>query len=106
MDDVSTVEQVFIERLLRIPDYQRGYAWETRQLTDFTDDLEILPEGKSHYTGTLILHPVDSHREMDAEGKEYAPVDVVDGQQRLTTIVLFLNAIRSDMQEIGLDTLA
>ena len=106
MDNVLTVEQVFAERLLRVPDYQRGYAWETRQLTDFTDDLEILPEGKSHYTGTLILHPVDSPREMDAEGKEYAPVDVVDGQQRLTTIVLFLNAIRSEMQEIGLDTLA
>lgn len=37
MDNVLTVEQVFTERLLRLPDYQRGYAWEARQLTDFSE---------------------------------------------------------------------
>jgi hypothetical protein len=106
MDNVLTVEQIFGERLLVVPDYQRGYSWEARQLTDFTDDLELLAHDKEHYTGTLILHPQASQREMDAEGKSYLVTHVVDGQQRLTTIVLLLNVIRREFEKLSLSTLA
>jgi len=106
LENVLTLEQIFQERLLVIPDYQRGYSWDARQLTDFTDDLELLGEDQAHYTGTLILHPHDSQREMDAEGKSYIVTDVVDGQQRLTTVVLMLNSIRREVEGMALDTLA
>ena len=100
MDNIYTIEQIFSERLLLVPDYQRGYAWDRGNLMEFTDDLELLPPDRSHYTGTIILDLTQSERRRDAEGGSYELVDVVDGQQRLTTITLFLNAIRREMSRI------
>lgn len=80
---------------LRVPDYQRGYAWEAQQRNEFLEDLELLGAGREHYTGTVVLHEVDhGPRKPDAEGKSYGTADFVDGQQRLATIVLLLDAIR------------
>ncbi len=47
MNNTSTFAQVFNERLLVIPDYQRGYSWEERQWNDFLEDLEMLPSDRS-----------------------------------------------------------
>jgi len=95
MSSTLSVEQLFAGRLFHVPDYQRGYAWETQQRTEFLDDLDILAGGREHYTGTIVLHEVDpDDRRLDSEGKSYGVVDVVDGQQRLATIVLLLDGIR------------
>jgi hypothetical protein len=48
-----TLSKIFTERLSRIPDYQRGYAWTEKQLKDFWSDLEQLEIGKNHYVGVL-----------------------------------------------------
>lgn len=108
MKNVFTVEDVFAGRLLEVPDYQRGYSWEKEQLRDFIEDLELLGDGKEHYTGTLVLHPHANRKSrMDSQGRSYLSADIVDGQQRLTTIVLLLDAIRRELnsQRI-LDSLA
>jgi len=103
MDHVLTVEKLFAERLLRVPDYQRGYAWEKQQLTEFIEDVELLPSGKDHYTGTIVFHGNAGQVQspcIDEEGCHYTTLAVVDGQQRLTTLVLFLDAIRREMSQI------
>ncbi|MGH2702590.1 MAG: GmrSD restriction endonuclease domain-containing protein [Actinomycetota bacterium] len=82
MENVYTIGQIFSERLLIIPDYQRGYAWERQNLVEFTDDLEMLPPDRNHYTGTVILDQSLATRRRDAAGRLYEIVDVVDGQQR------------------------
>ncbi len=100
MNNVFTLEQLFNERLFRIPDYQRGYAWEEKpQLSEFIEDIELLPLGKDHYTGTIVLSEPgeDVAGYVDEEGKHYDVSEVVDGQQRLTTVVLLLDAIRREM---------
>lgn len=98
MKNVLSVEEVFAGRLLSVPDYQRGYAWGNEQLRDFIEDLELLGDGKEHYTGTLVLYPrTDLGTRMDSQGRSYVLVDIVDGQQRLTTIVLLLDAIRREL---------
>ena len=106
---VRTVQEVFREFVLSIPDYQRGYAWESKQIDDFLEDLDLLSEGKAHYTGTLILHPV-AQREgaeiEDASGTLFRRADVVDGQQRLTTIVILLAAIARSLRAAGQEALA
>ena len=105
--DLYSTSKIFTERLLRIPDYQRGYAWTERQLKDFWNDLIQLEQGKNHYVGVLTLEQVDSSNYQSweddkwiIESKHYEPYYIVDGQQRLTTIIVFIESI---LETIGKD---
>ena len=99
MDEPQSLDSLFKEKIFRIPDYQRGYAWQTGQLKDFWEDLINLSDDRSHYTGVLTLKAIDS-KEISDTDYEYWLVDdhsykmyhVVDGQQRMTTFVVFLQA--------------
>ena len=93
MNNTVSLQDLFHDRIFRVPDYQRGYAWEEQQVREFLDDLELLSPSGRHYTGTIILHPQPKDEYMDSEGNSYVGNHVVDGQQRLTTIVLLLNEI-------------
>ena len=99
MNNTLTLFQLFNNRIFRVPDYQRGYAWEERQVGEFLDDLEILSSSRHHYTGTIVLHErADAVKIQDSEGNPYIEMDVVDGQQRMTTIVLLLNEISRELE--------
>ena len=99
MDEPKPLDSLFKEKLFRIPDYQRGYAWRREQLDAFWEDLINLPNGRSHYTGVLTLNEIPSDH-VQQDDKEFWLVDdhsyklyhIVDGQQRLTTFTLFLQA--------------
>ena len=99
MDEPKPLDSLFKEKLFRIPDYQRGYAWGREQLDAFWEDLINLPDGRSHYTGVLTLKEIRS-ADVQQDDKEFWLVDdhsyklyhIVDGQQRLTTFTLFLQA--------------
>ncbi len=98
MNNVVPLDDLFRKRLFRVPDYQRGYSWEVRQVEEFLEDLELLGAYRYHYTGTVVLHEPDpGDRPMDEDGNTYVPVEIVDGQQRLTTIVLLLDGIRRSL---------
>ena len=102
MDNIISLEDLFHKRLFSVPDYQRGYAWGPEQVTDFLDDLETLSSDRFHYTGTVVLHRRADMKELEDEGgNTYTHVDVVDGQQRLTTIVLLLDAIQKELQNLA-----
>ncbi len=100
MDEPKPLDSLFKEKLFRIPDYQRGYAWGREQLDAFWEDLVNLPDGRSHYTGVLTLKEIPVS-EISEDAKEYWLIDdhsyklyhIVDGQQRLTTFTLFLQAL-------------
>ncbi|MHA1270700.1 MAG: DUF262 domain-containing protein [Candidatus Helarchaeota archaeon] len=72
-----------------IPEYQRHYVWQDDQINDLLDDLTFAfdnhPENE-YFLGSLVLHK--------KKEKEYEEFDVLDGQQRLTTIILLLAFIR------------
>ena len=98
--DLFSISKIFTERLLRIPDYQRGYAWTEKQLKDYWNDLIQLELGKNHYIGVLTLEDVPSdivdtwdEDQWIIKAKNYAPFYVVDGQQRLTTTIVLVQAI-------------
>ncbi|MGE8365729.1 GmrSD restriction endonuclease domain-containing protein [Cupriavidus sp.] len=99
MEKPISLERLFKEKIFRIPDYQRGYAWQREQLKAFWEDLVNLKEDRSHYTGVLTLTEV-SNAAVQEDSKEFWLVDdhsyrlyhVVDGQQRLTTFVIFIQA--------------
>ena len=94
VNNTLPLQELFNNRVFRVPDYQRGYAWEQQQVGEFLDDLELLSSARHHYTGTIVLYqPSNATKKTDDEGTSYVETDVVDGQQRLTTIVLLLNEI-------------
>jgi uncharacterized protein with ParB-like and HNH nuclease domain len=101
MKNVSSIEELFSGRVFRVPDYQRGYAWETRQIRDLIEDLELLSVHKDHYGGTVVLHRQQSdQRKVDSEGKSHAIYDIVDGQQRLATLVILLDCLRRALEDV------
>jgi len=96
---LKSVAEIFNETIFRIPDYQRGYAWGKKQREDFWEDLENLKEGQIHYTGVLTIESVEEQvfNKWEADtwliGTGVKPFFIVDGQQRLTTIIILIQSI-------------
>ena len=72
----------------RIPSYQRRYSWKTEQLETLIDDIE--QEEIGYYIGNLLT-----------TSKRDGVIDIVDGQQRLTTIALIFLGIYEVMRSFG-----
>jgi len=77
---------------LRVPPYQREYAWTHEEVRQLYEDLTNAKlEGKDYFLGTIVtIHTGDSN-----------PLEIVDGQQRLTSTAILLAAIRNHIQSIG-----
>ena len=87
-----TLSEIIEGRYFRVPDYQRGYAWGARQLGEFWDDiLAVAESGGKHYTGAITVKKLLGH-EGTAASQGF---EVVDGQQRLTTMAVLLAAINA-----------
>jgi uncharacterized protein with ParB-like and HNH nuclease domain len=80
--NLKTLSEIFNDKIFKIPDYQRGYSWGKSELEDLWRDIDNLPLDKSHYTGMITVEIQDT--------KIY---HVIDGQQRLTSLVIFLKNI-------------
>lgn len=100
MNELQSLSQIFQNKLFRIPDYQRGYAWQDPQLRDFWEDLINLQADRYHYTGLLSLKLLSKQEEKKLGNDDqwllnsgYNVYHIVDGQQRLTTAVILLNEI-------------
>jgi uncharacterized protein with ParB-like and HNH nuclease domain len=99
MDEPKSLDSIFKEKIFRIPDYQRDYAWQREQLKAFWEDLLNLSNNRSHYTGVLTLTEIPV-KEIASSDKEFWLVNdhsyhvyhIVDGQQRLTTFIIILQA--------------
>ncbi len=92
------------QRRFVVPVFQRQYGWSEEQLQPFWDDVVAKAEealgGKpkfSHYMGALILAPGGDGFTIGATPR----VQVIDGQQRLTTFQLFLVALRDVEAQLG-----
>ena len=91
----NTLTDILSKSLYTIPDYQRSYSWTPREVEDCWNDLVALKHDGHHFMGTVVLYEMDGVvRSADSDHcKEYA---IVDGQQRLTTIMLLLRIIRDE----------
>lgn len=67
---------------LNIPEYQRIYCWEEKNVYRLLDDILDLSAKKEYYLGNIILQEIKQET-----NKKY---DVIDGQQRLVTLSLIL----------------
>ena len=105
---LQSLSKIFIQSLFRIPDYQRGYAWEEKQLKDFWNDINQLEAGKNHYIGVLTLEavPEELYQKWEEdiwiiEAKSFKPFYIVDGQQRLTTSIVLIQVILEQVNSRG-----
>ncbi|RLM41920.1 DUF262 domain-containing protein [Haloarcula sp. Atlit-47R] len=93
--DTEDLESLLLDGVFDIPEYQRSYSWEKRQLDELLEDLRYLPEDRKHFFGNIILdkreeqHTTEKNRRLDI-------YRVVDGQQRLTTALILLD-VASEM---------
>lgn len=96
---MKTFKELIEKRIFRIPDYQRGYSWEKKQVDELIEDIEnirLLPEENStyHFTGILSFSKIErdsfTQKENFEINEEIELYHVTDGQQRLTTIFIIL----------------
>jgi uncharacterized protein with ParB-like and HNH nuclease domain len=75
----TNLPSLFESRVIKIPNYQRGYSWEAEQIRDLLEDLELLKD-KVHYTGTIVMK--DTGEKVEAFGKTYKRNEIVYGLMR------------------------
>lgn len=86
--ELLNLDGVIEKGVFEIPSYQRGYAWQMRQLKDFWNDLEHVSKlgDKFHYMHSLTLRGLENELEDSA-------FEIIDGQQRLTTSLILLGLL-------------
>ncbi len=88
----KTIRELFDgSKIFNIPKYQRAYAWEEQQLNDFVDDIKNQKKHKDYFFGTILFQEkgiVDS----------FDNIDIVDGQQRITTLIIFMKILLDQLQ--------
>ncbi|MEA3642097.1 MAG: DUF262 domain-containing HNH endonuclease family protein [Lamprobacter sp.] len=90
MSSQQTLKQFFSGKLLDIPRYQRSYAWEKQNVSELFEDIkEAIETNSQHYLGTIVLAKTDNPE----------IYTVVDGQQRLTTLLLFIACVIRKLPE-------
>jgi len=98
----KSLSNFFHGRIFQIPEYQRFYSWEDRQCQDLWDDLEYLLEQADppdHYFGTIVI--LDSDETVEpSDYKVLKKWDVIDGQQRLTTIAILLKVLLRRLKKL------
>ncbi|WQS70065.1 DUF262 domain-containing HNH endonuclease family protein [Helicobacter pylori] len=86
--ELLNLDGVIEKGVFEIPSYQRGYAWQIRQLKDFWNDLEHVSKlgDKFHYMHSLTLRELENEFENSA-------FEIIDGQQRLATSLILLSLL-------------
>lgn len=70
-----------------VPDFQRNYSWEQKQVDELYEDIAKTAIAQdTHFLGSLII--------LKQPGAGVSRLEVVDGQQRLTTLFMLIAAIR------------
>ena len=98
---MSNFDRISVANLIKeaphfiIPSYQRGYRWERKQVTDLLNDLrQFVTDGNSK-NSCYYLQPIVIKKASwkNADGNNIDGWEVLDGQQRLTTMYLLLQYI-------------
>ncbi|MGE5417448.1 MAG: DUF262 domain-containing protein [Acidobacteriota bacterium] len=93
--EYQTFNGVLNQRLFGIPNYQRAYSWQTQQRRDLFDDILKIAnnadQNRHHFMATIVC--LKTHKTEEVGTDELERLDVVDGQQRLTTLIILLKAI-------------
>ena len=99
MEEVKKVKDLFEKfDYIKVPDYQRAYSWDDTQIEQFLLDIKeyIDKKGINYYIGHFLFEKKDNEK----------IVYVIDGQQRLTTIIIFLSSVFEKIEKLNNGELA
>lgn len=91
-----TINQLFsaANEQFVIPAYQRRYSWRERQITELIEDIALVETGDTHLLGSIVC--LAGHHTAGLN-----LLELVDGQQRLTTLGILLECIRQRLETLG-----
>ena len=83
---------------IKVQDYQRAYSWEERQIEQFLLDIkEYLDKDINYYLGHFLFEKNEDNKKIGY---------IIDGQQRLTTIIIFLSSAFEKIKNLNNGELA
>lgn len=85
--DILTIRKVLTELQITLPDYQRPYKWQSDHVRQLLSDLRYHQRKNAYRLGSFVFH---AHDDRDPE-----KLHIVDGQQRLVTLLLIISAIQT-----------
>ena len=87
VDHKYTINEAFNQCFYVVPDYQREYVWTDKEVQQLLEDIndEIDGSSQEYFIGTILVSP----------GESANHYEVIDGQQRLTTLFLLLCALKN-----------
>jgi len=100
MDSTTTIGELFGTKIqFCVPNYQRAYAWQVNsgvniQVKQFLRDIKDQGPTRRYYLGHFLFSKDDA-----------VHYEVIDGQQRLTTVVIFMSCLIAECHRRGLERL-
>ena len=89
--DIKGIGSFIKENKFFVPMYQRTYSWEEKHVTDLFEDIKVNIKESEYFLGTLVLTQKNNK------------LEIIDGQQRITTILLFFAAFKEIFKKNGKD---
>ncbi|GAA9157576.1 hypothetical protein HpHA184_06340 [Helicobacter pylori] len=90
----TTIKEIFQVQGYSIPNYQRDYAWKGKNFKDLWEDLEEAidynKKGQGHFIGIMVVAKNEYNKKL---------YDIIDGQQRTTTIFMLLHVLANEQNE-------
>ncbi len=77
-----------------IPPYQRRYSWRDQQVWDLIDDISQIENNETHLLGSIVCLTGTHNANLNS-------LELVDGQQRITTVMLILECLRKHFEDRG-----
>ena len=89
--EIKGIGKLIKEEKLKVPIYQRPYSWSEKQINELLNDLKeaINNDDEEYFLGTVVLTKIEDDTKLE----------IVDGQQRITTIVIFYSTLLSFFEE-------
>ena len=94
-----TLAKLLDGRLFQIPEYQRAYSWTSHQREDLFSDIQKIHKkgsNEGHFMAAVVCL---SRKKQTLGTDEFQVMEVVDGQQRLTTLIILFNVVKLQLND-------
>ena len=85
--EIKGIGKFIKENNLKVPIYQRPFAWGDKQVEELINDIKESINEDEYFLGTIVLTKIEGESKLE----------IVDGQQRISSIIIFFSALRKHL---------